>query len=79
MATKAAPPPGQAYPPQKKTLLTKTGDLSDYAGKAVIGLAAFSAYTRTGRFQISTTSVTFSAIGLCAVALGLYLQQEAQK
>jgi hypothetical protein len=79
MATKPAPTPGQAYTPQKKTLLTKTGDLLDYAGKAVIGVTAFSAYTRTGMFQMTTASVILSAIGLCAVAFGLYLQQEAQR
>ena len=73
------PRAGEAYPPQKKTLLTKGGDLADYAGKAIIGLATFSAYTRTGALQVTAVSAVFYVVGLGMIALGLYLQREAQK
>ena len=79
MAAETNPRAGEVYPPQKKTLLTKAGDLADYAGKATIGLATFVAYTRTGAPQMTTTSALFYAAGLGAIAFGLYLQKEAQK
>lgn len=79
MIAETIPRPGETYPPQKKTLLTKVGDLADYAGKAIIGLATFVAYTRTGALQLTTTAALFYAVGLGAIAAGLYLQQEAQK
>ncbi len=79
MAADTMPRPGEAYRPQQKTLLTKVGDLADYAGKAIIGLATFVAYTRTGALQLTTASALFYAVGLGAIAVGLYLQQEAQK
>ena len=79
MSLEAAPPPGEAYRPHQKTLLTKSGDLADYAGKAVIGLATFAAYTHTGALQITASSAIFYVVGLGAIAAGLYLQQEAQK
>jgi hypothetical protein len=79
LTLEAAPRPGEAYLPQMKTLLTKVGDLADYAGKAAIGLATFAAYTRNGALQVTATSAIFYVAGLSAIAAGLYLQQEAQK
>ena len=70
---------GDAYTPRLKTLLTKVGDLSDYAGKAIIGLATFEAYRRTGALQVTGVTVIIYVAGLCALVGGLYLQQEAQR